>query len=306
MAEHGKTKFDRFLGKQSQIGMAGLEWIDWVSVAPGWYALYQKKYAELNGQNQAVYEAVKQRLEEENAYADYGTSAWKTAEQIEAEAMKAMEDDVEAKAVQYADDITRACQPSNRSVDIAPLFKNSSEAMKAYLQFQTSLNVIWQNIRYDIPYAVRQKEFMQIAGCIVGYALAGIFMNSVMDGLPDDDEDKLKALTYYATTQFTDAIPMIGSEITNTMDKVITGKQQFMNSGTDMTPTATKIMAILTNTSKGNYQKAAEMFTEGVGMYLGLPVSGTKELLKIAGVGDGDGQLGLNLDEVYGILDKED
>lgn len=318
MAEYGKTKFDRFMGKQAQKGMAGLEWIDWVCVAPGWYAAYQKEYNRLCGTNEAVYQAAKERLQEENMYAEVGTSEWKTAEQIEALAQKAQQDDVETRAVQYADDITRACQPSNRAVDIAPLFKNSSEAMKAYLQFQTSLNVIWQNIKYDINYvakkpdAVAKEQFFQITGIILGYALAGIFMNSVMDGLGGDDDkdgekadDRLKNLVYYATTQFTDAVPMIGSELTNTMDRLITGKASYQNSGTDMTPTATKLFAILTNAKAGNWEKAAEMTAEGFGMYLGLPVSGLKEVEKLAGVGDKKPGLKVNLGKVYGILDQE-
>lgn len=313
LAESGKNKFDRAIGKQAQIGMKGLEWIDWVCVAPGWYACYEKKYAELNKNNQAVYESTKARLEEENAYEDVASSNWKTAEQIEALARKAMVDDVEKRAIEYADDCTRACQPSNRKVDIAPLFKNSSEAMKAYLQFQTSLNVIWQNLRYDLPYNLKKKQFAQITGCIIGYALAGIFMNSVMNGLGGDDDDDgnkaddiLRNEIYYATTQFTDAIPMIGGDITNTMDKLITGKSGYSQSGTDMTPTVTKVLSIMTNARKGNWEKAAEMTAEGIGMYYGLPVSGIKEIGKLTGVGDLDGEAGINLGDVYGIADTGD
>lgn len=310
MEQQAKTKAGRKLAAFEKKGMAGLEWIDWVCVAPGWLACYEKEYARLNGKNTEVYEAAKQRLQEANLYADYGSSSYMTPEQIEAAAEKEMMDDLEKRAVQYADDCTRQCQPSNRAADIAPLFKNSSEAMKAYLQFQTSLNVIWQNIRYDLPYSFKQRQFWRIAGCVAGYTLAGIFMNAVMEGLPsgdDDDEiDKLKALCYYATTQFTDSVPMIGSELTNTVDKLITGKSSYQSSGTDMTPTATKLMSILTNASKGNWEKAAQMTADGIGLYMGLPVSGLKEIEKLLGVGDGEEGMNVDLGKVYGILDKED
>lgn len=307
MADQAKNKFDRAIGNFNKKGMAGLEWIDWVCVAPGWLACYETKYAELNGKNEEVYQAVKAKLQEENDQIDFNSPDHLSEEQIEARAREAQLQDVEKAAVDYADDCTRLCQPSNRSVDIAPLFKNSSEAMKAYLQFQTSLNVIWQNLRYDIPYNVRNNMGFRIAGTIIGYALAGIFMNSIMEGYSDDDKDKYKGLReaiYYATTQFTDAVPMIGSELTNTMDKLITGKQQFMNTGTDMTPTASKFFAILTNAKKGNWQKAAEMTAEGFAMSLGLPVSGAKEIKKLFSIGDGDGQAGLDLGNVYGIVDN--
>lgn len=305
MADTAKNKFDRAIGNFNKKGMAGLEWIDWISVAPGWLACYEQEYARVSKANETLYAATKAKLQEENDLIDFTSPDHLSESQIEAEAQKALIDPEKA-AVDYADDCTRQCQPSNRSVDIAPLFKNSSEAMKAYLQFQTSLNVIWQNLRYDIPYDIRNKAGWRIAGTILGYTLAGIFMNSVMegyDGGDDDDKEKIKQAIYYATTQFTDAVPMIGSELTNTMDKLITGKQQFMSTGTDMTPTVSKFLAILTNAKKGNWQKAAEMTAEGIGMSLGLPVSGTKEIKKIL-INDKKKKVEVNLGKVYGILDN--
>ena len=255
-------------------------------------ARYQEKIAELT---------------EKNMTAEIGTSEWMSREQIEATAKQELMDDIETAAVTYADDCTRACQPSSRLTDIAPLFKNSSEAMKAFLQFQTSLNVIWQNIRYDIPYNIRQKEFKKIVGTVCGYVLAGIFMNSVMDGIGGDDDDEetqaLRNLIFYSTTQFTDAIPMIGSDITNMMDQVITGKRGFASSGTDMTPSATKVMSALQKATSGDFKKSAALMAEGIGLGLGAPVSGTKEIYKLLGkpLSEGDINLVRGVSDVYGI-----
>ena len=310
MADEGKTKFDRALGKFGKKGMAGLEWIDWVCVAPGWLACYKKEYARLQRASEARYDAKMEELRERNMYADIGTSQYMTPDQIEAQARKEIMEDIEVEAVRYADDCTRQCQPSSRAADLAPLFKNSSEAMKAFLQFQTSLNVIWQNIRYDMPYAVRNKQFQRIVGTILGYVFAGIFMNSVMEGVTSgakDDDDKdlqaLRNLIFYSTTQFTDAIPMIGSEVTNTMDQIITGKRGFMQSGTDMTPSATKLLSVLTNASKGNWEKAATLSAEAIGMAAGAPVSGIKEINKLLGkpLKEGDVNLKRGISDVYGI-----
>ena len=310
MADEGKTKFDRALGKFGKKGMAGLEWIDWVCVAPGWLACYKKEYARLQRASEARYDAKMEELRERNMYADIVTSEYMTPDQMEVQARKEIMEDIESEAVRYADDCTRQCQPSSRAADLAPLFKNSSEAMKAFLQFQTSLNVIWQNIRYDMPYAVRNKQFQRIAGTIMGYVFAGIFMNSVMEGVTsgvDDDDDKdlqaLRNLVFYSTTQFTDAIPMIGSEVTNTMDQIITGKRGFMQSGTDMTPSATKLLSVLTNASKGNWEKAATLSAEAIGMAAGAPVSGLKEINKLLGkpLEEGDINLLRGLSDVYGI-----
>jgi len=307
MADNAKTKLDRGWSNFSKIGMQGLEMIDWACVAPGWLACYEKKYNQLQNASNARYEAKMAELKERNMYAEVGTSEYLTPQQMEAEAKKEMLEDIETEAVRYADDCTRACQPSNRVTDLAPLFKNSSEAMKAFLQFQTSLNVIWQNLRYDMPYAVKNKEFTRIAGTVIGYVCAGIFMNSVMEGIGGDDDDDetqaLRNLIYYSTTQFTDSIPIMGSEITNTMDQLITGKRGFYGSGTDMTPSATKLLSVLTTAKKGNWEKAAELTAEGIGLYLGAPVSGAKEINKLLGkpLSEGDVNLKRGISDVYGV-----
>lgn len=321
MLENAKNGFDRNLAKVNATGMKGLEWIDWISVAPGWYACYLKKLDELNKNNTEIYENEKLRLLSENTFAEVGTSDYMSIEKIEALANQAMQDEVERLAVEYADQCTRECQPSSRAADIAPLFKNSSEAMKAYLQFQTSLNVIWNNIRYDLPYSVKTKQFGRIIGMVTGYALAGIMMNAVMEGWHnDDDDDKetekaVKDFIWYSTTQFTDSVPVLGSTLTTASQKLITGKAgYFGGSGTDMTPMVTKFVNATTSTAtaianrddpekaKKAWLKAAANFTEGLNMNFGLPVSGLKEVEKLAGIGDGDGQLGVNFGEVYGIL----
>ena len=307
MAKNAKNKVDKFWSSFTKTGMQGLEWIDWVCVAPGWYACYEKKYNQLQKASEARYNAKMAELEERNKS---GNGEVLNPTQMETIARQEILEDIEVEAVTYADDCTRQCQPSNRITDLAPLFKEKNEFMRAFMQFQTSLNVIWQNIRYDLPYAVKQKEFGRIVGTVLGYTMAGIFMNSVMDGITsgadgDDDKDKqaLRNLVFYATTQFTDAIPMLGSDFTNIMDQVITGKRGFMNSGTDMTPTASKLFSAFTTASKGNWQKAAELTAEGIGLYLGAPVSGAKEINKLLGkpLKNGEVDIKAGISDVYGI-----
>ncbi len=307
--ENAKSKLDKNWSKITAMGMQGLEWIDWACVAPGWYACYKKEYARLQKANEAKIQNRIAELTEKNAGLEPESEGYLTEDKIKAKAYQEYTDDLELLSIQYADDCTRQCQPSSRLSDLAPMFKGKSEAMKAFLQFQTSLNVIWQNIRYDIPYAVRQKEFARIAGTVFGYVLAGIFMNSVMDGLMGDDgEDKdlqaLRNLIFYSTTQFTDAIPMLGSEFTNFMDIAITGKRNFASSGTDMTPTATKLLNALTKATKGDFKKAAALTAEGIGLGLGAPVSGTKEIYKLLGkpFKEGDVNLKRGVGDVYGFM----
>ena len=304
MAKNAKNKADKFWSNFTKTGMQGLEMIDWACVAPGWLACYEKKYNQLQNASEARYNAKMAELEERNRS---GNGEVLNPAQMETIAKQELIEDIEREAITYADDCTRQCQPSNRLTDLAPLFKDKNEFKRAFLQFQTSLNVIWQNIRYDLPYAVKQKEFKRIAGTVIGYVMAGIFMNSVMDGLRGDDDDDetqaLRNLIYYSTTQFTDAIPIMGSEITNAMDKIITGKRAYSQSGTDMTPSATKLLNAMQKATSGDFKKAASLTAEGIGLFMGAPVSGVKEINKLLGkpLKEGDVNLKRGISDVYGI-----
>ena len=308
--EQLNKKTNPFMSKVNQfnkIGMTGLEMIDWVCVAPGWLAAYEERYKALTKKNDDVYEITKAQLQEENDKLDIVSSERMTEKQIETEAQKAVltESEIEAKAVEYADDVVRQCQPSNRSVDLAPLFKQKgpgSEIIKAVLQFQTSLNVIWQNIRYDIPMAVRQKEFKKVVGTIGGYVMAGIMMNAVCEGFSgddgeDDEATALKKLIFYSTTQFTDAIPVIGSYVTKTTEQLITGETPY-STNNDLFPLLTKYRQGTQQAIKGNWDKAAGKYAEALGLTFGAPVSGVKELLDV--VSNEDGEDGLHFESLIG------
>ena len=121
---------------------------------------------------------------------------------------------------------------------------------------------------------------MSALSVIAAYTVAGILVGAVAEGLPDDDEDKdaLKQLVFFGTTQFTDAVPVIGSELTNLMRKGITGESGFFRNGTDLTPMAGKFIQAAQNISAGEWEKALSRAAEGAALFTGLPVSGAKEL----------------------------
>lgn len=272
-------------------GMQPLEWIDWACVAPGWLAVYEKERAALLAKSEAMVAARLAELKELNDSGLMGER--RSMRDLEAQARAETDEDIETMAVNKADDATRLCQPSNRKVDLAPMFKNGSELQKAVLQFQTALNVIWQNIRYDLPYAVRTKQYKQIVGMTMGYVMAGIAMGLLADGLGDDDEDeaqKVRNFVWYSTTQFTDSMPVVGSMVTATAEKIITGKAGYQTSN-DIFPTFTKFKEGTFALTDENYRKAAAKFAEGTALTLGLPTSGAKEAARAFGIGDGDGQV---------------
>lgn len=311
------------INKFGKMGMQGLEWIDWVCVSPGWLACYRDKYAELKKDNQFKYDQLVAELTEQNDNLDIISTERMTTEQIKQKAdnMTMTESDIKDKAREYADDCTRKCQPSNRAVDLAPIFKAQgpgSEVGKALLQFQTSLNVIWQNIRYDlqynakqmgkseIPMSVKKKMFSQICGITFAYVFAGIMMNAITDTPDEDDDkkDKVRKYMWYATTQFTDSVPVFGQALTSLSEQLITGKKSY-ESANDLFPMFTKFKNGIKFASGGNWSKAVSNFAEGLAMNFGLPTSGAKELLYAAGIGDKDGKLKFKPDAFIGRRRKE-
>jgi len=265
LIEKALVRIDKF----NERGIKGLEFIDRLSVAPGWLVLFRKEH---------------KRLTNDPANASLS------------------EKEIRVKAAQHADDIVRLTQPSSRTDDLSPLFKVNSELAKAFLQFQQSLNVIFQNIRYDMPQMIREKQGWRVAGTVMGYACAGLLLGVIMTGFDEDDDEKDKAakMAWWATTQFTDSFPLIGNWATGYLEELLTGKKQYRR-GFVLLPQVDKLQQALETTTRaitqGEYEKllkAAIQAAEAGFMSVGLPTSGTKEFGRFIGVGDGDGEFDLH------------
>lgn len=295
-ASHALTSFEA-------LGMKGLEWVDWICVAPGWLAVYRDEHARLSSESeqQKLVDAKKKDLMK---YEDVKGLDW-IDEQSESARLDT--DEIERLAVRKADDATRMCQPSSRLADLSPMFKQrgpGSEASRVLLQFTTALNVIWQNLRYDVPNAVKQRQMQQVVGCIAGYVLAGIASGLVTQGLggggDDDDDKKAAELLSYGLSQFSDSVPVVGSLVTSTVDGLLTGRWPYGQGMSDMLPITGKAMNGIMKASKGDWDKAASNFAQALALGAGLPVSGAKEALRAAGIGDGDGEAGFHLEAFAG------
>lgn len=192
-----------------------------------------------------------------------------------------VDDAVIQKAVRKADDAVLRTQPSSRPEDLAPLFKQGGEALKAFTQFQTALNVIWKNVVFDVPLFIRQGEYAKAIGQSVGYVLAGALLGAVMEGYDEDDDEaqKAKKWVYWGFTQFTDSVPLIGSLVNNVAESVITGEKPYMFPST-FYPSASEITKGVINLSQGEWEKAVKDLSEGFGYATGLPVSGAKQIFR--------------------------
>jgi hypothetical protein len=202
----------------------------------------------------------------------------------------------ETAAIETADAVTLKIQPTGEAADLAPAFKTKQEAWRVFLQFQAALNVIWQNIRYDLPTAIKNREFGRAVGIVTSYAMAGALFGLAKKGFKgkDDEEDKkaLKLL-YWSMTQFSDAVPLVGGLVTNALERGITGEKTppFQSS---IYPAVGELFQGINQMTSGNFAKAAEDFGSAVGYFIGAPVSGVKEVIRAAtadGMGDAIGKL---------------
>lgn len=253
LAKEAKTKGSKAITKIQQKGMEGLEWIDRACVAPGWLAAFREEEGRLRKAN---------------------TSLEKPLTDLE----------IDLKATQWADDVLVRTQPSGRAEELAPLFREGGEALRMLLQFQSSLNVIYNNIRHDLPNAIKNKQYARAAGIITGYALAGFAVGAITEGFGDDDDDtsdKVRKGVYYAFTQYTDSVPIINGIVDGVAEKLITGKTSYKGSSSLYT-TVEKAAQGSIALSDGDFKKAAGKYAEAAALSLGLPTSGSKEVFYAA------------------------
>jgi hypothetical protein len=136
--------------------------------------------------------------------------------------------DHEASVV-FADDVTLKSQPSAYGADLSPLFRDNNEWKRIVTQFGTQLNVIWQQIRYDMPLAAKEKRFGEMVGILMATALGGIALGIIRklrgkDEPPEDPEKWWVDWAYYAFSQGFSSVPLIGGEIQASMKRIMTGE----------------------------------------------------------------------------------
>jgi len=249
--------------KQQEIGSLGMILIDRYIVSGGWMAAYQQKLGELEASGMVTAEA-------------------------------------DAQAVVYADDLVLKTQPTGDATELAPLFRAGGEFGRAFTQFTTSLNWIWANLTYDVPVAfkdaankslpdaVRKQQFSFAVGKIVGYAMAGALLGAVMEGHDDDDDeiDKLRNWIYWSFTQATASVPLIGDIVDNVVEGLITGDKPIYW-GDEFFPGLKKVLQGVGYLTTKEIGKGLKNLAEGGGLLTGLPVSGTKQMIKAVNEGPG-------------------
>ncbi len=242
-----QSKASRRLNKFEEVGQIGLTLVDRYAVAGPWLAMYERTLRE-----------------SEKLGLDTATS--------------------ETRAVRRADEFILRTQPVGDPTELASFFRTKSEAAKTVLQFQTSLNVVWNNLTANTIGFARQKKFASLIGNIVGYAVAGVILGLVQSGYDDDDDAKDKALktVYWSLSQGVGSIPAAGSAIDSLSKFLITGDYDwYINKGISISPIFDKSVQALVAAGGGDGWKALSRSAEAIGIGMGLPVSGAKELWQV-------------------------
>ena len=267
MGDPNNGRFQRFMAKAEGVGMAPLEWVDKFCVAGGWLGVYNT------------------RLDENLAK---GMSS--------AEAEKA--------AVKAADEVVYRTQPTGTKTENARLFRSGNAAVRLILQFQSAMNVVWNNVTSDASMDFRRaregdgKALARLVGHTVGYAMAGIILGAIQDGFkPDDDDSELKAkarkigtVVSWAASQGVESMPIVGSAVSDAMAGLLSGQVSY-NTSFEIFPTAAAVLegfgrlgnvvwADDAEKRMNALKSSAKSLLKGGSLMFGLPYSGMKQIYR--------------------------
>jgi len=237
-------KVEAVLSKIESKSMWLQGWIDSVCVMPGWLAAYNKKLSELNENNSDM-----------------------TVETAD------------AQAVRYADQIVRDCQPSSILMDQAQLLKGEKHPLaKMFMQFQTPIASIFQQLFIDAPINFKQGRVLQGLWTWGIYALLAITIGAMHED--EDDEDfNPKNRGIDALVMPISMIPIFGGDMSY-------AAESFLRNGKIRTPRRSNFpvfdqgIRFVNAISDEKWDKAGWEALKGFMYYAGLPVAALQDIEK--------------------------
>jgi len=200
----------------------------------------------------------------------------------------------EDDAREYADRVVIKTQPTSEDIYRAPMYRNMTPFKQLVLQFTQPLNVIWNNLRNDIPAAAQDHEYGKIVGFITAYALSGLAIGAIAcvrgNGPDEPDEEKWMRFWLHAmTAQFTDSIPLVGNIVTGLTGTLIVGdNNSWTRNDTNMPAVDLLARAVEGFASDNkNWGKIVTNTAMGMGMMVGAPTRAVKEMADLIGKGVG-------------------
>jgi len=255
-------KAEEVLARVENIGMKGQEWIDAVCVLPGWLAAYNQKLSELNRSEPGFSMEV-----------------------------------ADAAAVRHADLVMRDCQPSSVLMDQIPALKETKNPLaRMFMQFQTPIASIFQQLFMDAPANFRQGRVLQAMWTWGIYALLAVTVGAMHEKDDDDDDTNeklnLKNRAIDALVMPIDMVPVFGGEAAY-------AAESFLRDG-KIRPPRRSYFPVLDQTYKAanaisseQWGKGAWNAVKGFMYYTGLPVAAMEDVEKAVETGKWQRVLGI-------------
>lgn len=183
---------------------------------------------------------------------------------------------VSEEAARVADDVVLATQPVQRRSEMSRLFKTDNEALKFFTQFTASLNVVFQNIFFDIPMAYRNRQWGKFWGTIGAYVLSGALLFLIREEPWEDSDDdgeeefQWRRFIYSFFSQAVDSVPLISDSVSQMIYEPITGENAFTFFGSEFPPLE-RLARVPGNITDRDWQKAIMNSIESIGLFSGIP-----------------------------------
>ena len=169
--------------------------------------------------------------------------------------------------------------------------------LKMFLQFQQSMNVVFNNVTTDTHQQWRNRSndsevVKRIVGRLVGYIGAGMILGLVQQGFDDDDDDldRLGKIAYWGVSQGVDSIPVVGSIASGITSAILTGQfdsytmeENILPFASDLGSYAARLITALRSEDGPDAQRALSAL-EGIalslGTAIGAPTSTIKQIIR--------------------------
>jgi hypothetical protein len=187
----------------------------------------------------------------------------------------------EVKAIAAADEATLRSQPSARVQDMAQIYR-MGEVAKWFTMFTSELNAIWNRLTFDVPLALRRKEFLRAIADVTSIAMAGMVIALVSGALQGDDEEKKrKRLLLGLAGEFIESWPIVGNDVF-----AILSNKQFQSGGVKLIPAVSMATQTFKAVTEGDWDAVLKNALETTSLAVGLPYIGPRRAIKAMRTGD--------------------
>jgi hypothetical protein len=194
----------------------------------------------------------------------------------------------EEAAIARADNVVYETQPDMEETELSPAFRGG-KLPKALTRYGGPLNVVWNQLTFGIPYAIKNRQIANIVSLYAAFGLANLLVALARGKFSDDDddaEDKLRKGAYYIlASPLAESVPLISDLTSWAAERVITGQKTYLypKNLVPMGESAARAVVELAEIDKATDKEAAikkaawDVLTTG--MYLtGLPANQARKI----------------------------